>query len=97
MATRTPRQPQWHDWVGELFEPVFGQTVDDLVAGEDEPKHKPAVKHISVHDPEAVKKVLPLCYFLSFTYSGKIMLQEADVSVLRYLSKSYVSIFNLAY
>ncbi|XP_045200205.2 cingulin-like [Mercenaria mercenaria] len=48
---------EWHDWVGELFEPAFGATIEDLVAHEEEPKNKPRVKHISVHDPEAVRKV----------------------------------------
>lgn len=48
---------EWHDWVGELFEPAFGATIDDLVAHEEEAKNKPRVKHISVYDPEAVRKV----------------------------------------
>ncbi|XP_052217807.1 probable inactive protein kinase DDB_G0270444 [Dreissena polymorpha] len=48
---------EWKDWVGELFEPAFGATIEDLVAGEDEPKNKPRVKHMSVHDPEAIRKV----------------------------------------
>ena len=47
----------WHDWVGELFEPVFGATIEDLVSHEPEPKNKPRVKHVSIHDPEAVRKV----------------------------------------
>ncbi|XP_052784734.1 uncharacterized protein PF3D7_1120000-like [Mya arenaria] len=48
---------EWKDWVGELFEPIYGATIDDLVAGEKEAENKPRVKHISVHDPEAVRKV----------------------------------------
>ena len=47
----------WHDWVGELFEPAFGATIEDLVAHEEEPQNKPRVKHVSVHDPDAIRKV----------------------------------------
>lgn len=48
---------EWHDWVGELFEPTFGATIEDLVAHDEDPENKPRVKHISVHDPDAVRKV----------------------------------------
>lgn len=56
MDTEKPKA-EWHDWVGELFEPVFGATIDDLVAHEEEPDNKPKIRHISVHDPDAVRKV----------------------------------------
>lgn len=55
--TNTASKTSWHDWVGELFKPAFGATIEDLVAHEEEPKNKPRVKHISVHDPEAVQQV----------------------------------------
>ncbi|XP_060563348.1 coiled-coil domain-containing protein 160 homolog isoform X2 [Ruditapes philippinarum] len=57
MDTDKKPQAEWHDWVGDLFEPVFGATIEDLVSHEEDPKNKPRVKHISVHDPEAVRKV----------------------------------------
>lgn len=56
MDTKKPKA-EWHDWVGELFEPVFGATIDDLVAHEEEPDNKPKIKHVSVYDPDAVRKV----------------------------------------
>lgn len=55
--TKLDCKAEWHDWVGELFEPAFCSTIEDLVAHEEEPKNKPQVKHISVHDPEAIQKV----------------------------------------
>ncbi|KAL4219766.1 hypothetical protein ACF0H5_020179 [Mactra antiquata] len=48
---------QWHDWVGDLFEPTFGATIDDLVAHEEDADNKPRIKHISVHNPEAIRQV----------------------------------------
>ena len=56
---------QWHDWVGELFEPAFCATIEDLVAHEEELKNKPKVKHISVHDPEAVRRVGNFIFYLT--------------------------------
>ena len=43
MANTETGKGEWHDWVGELFEPVFGATIDDLVAHEEEPDNKPKV------------------------------------------------------
>ena len=43
MANTQTVKGEWHDWVGELFEPVFGATIDDLVAHEEEPDNKPKV------------------------------------------------------
>ena len=43
MANTQTVKKEWHDWVGELFEPVFGATIDDLVAHEEEPDNKPKV------------------------------------------------------
>ena len=57
MEEANATKAEWHDWVGELFEPVFGATIEDLVAHEEEPKNKPKVKHISVYDPDAIRKV----------------------------------------
>lgn len=57
MTNQQTTKGEWHDWVGELFEPVFGATIDDLVAHEEEPDNKPKVKHISVYDPDAVRRV----------------------------------------
>lgn len=55
--THKPAAGLWHDWVGELFEPIYGQTIEDLVAHEEDHSNKPKIKHISVHDPEAIRQV----------------------------------------
>jgi len=58
MASGGGGKAEWHDWVGDLFEPAFCATIDDLVAHEQDPDNKPRVKHLSVHDPEAIRKVI---------------------------------------
>ena len=48
----TGKKGEWHDWVGELFEPVFGATIDDLVAHEEEPDNKPKVCQTKYEPPQ---------------------------------------------
>lgn len=56
-TTKVSQTAEWHDWVGELFEPAFAATIEDLVAHEEEPRNKPRIKHVSVYDPDAIRKV----------------------------------------
>ena len=51
----TEKNGEWHDWVGELFEPVFGATIDDLVAHEEEPDNKPKVCQTKYEPPHGGK------------------------------------------
>lgn len=76
----------WHDWVEELFEPEFCATIDDLVAHEEDPDNKPRIKHISSHDPEAIRKVLWLCFSHHYLNKWNISFKESKCEICRHES-----------
>ena len=58
MANTETGKGEWHDWVGELFEPVFGATIEDLVAHEEEPDNKPKVCQQGLFSGEICRDLL---------------------------------------